>query len=322
MNSTSTPSPEQETPEIIICKNCDHSFSGKYCSNCGQSVKELERPIRFMIADFMGTIITFDTRLVKTLTTILFKPGRLTIDYIQGKRARYMPPFRFYLFISFVMFLLISNITSSSISEGMEAGRKSTDGITSLSTDSISKIMDVAIEEAKEEGDTTDLSSVEDISEFFKDMATADYDDDDSKYARAARKVKEYPELYTNKLYQFASWGLFLFMPLFAFLLWMMFWKSRPHYIGHLIFALNIHSFIFTLVVIVIACHKLIGPALTNWTAYLFLLVPLYQTIGARQLYRRKWRSSFFRLTFVWMAYVFILIVGLIIIATFAFVGI
>ena len=100
---------------LLTCKNCDHQFTGKFCSNCGQSVKELERPIRFMIADFMGTIITFDTRLIKTLVTILFKPGCLTIDFLAGKRARYMPPFRFYLFISFVMFLLISTVTSNSI---------------------------------------------------------------------------------------------------------------------------------------------------------------------------------------------------------------
>ena len=59
-----------------------------------------------MIVDFMGTFVSFDTRLVKTLVAILFKPGKLTQDFLDGKRARYMPPFRFYVFASFVMFFI------------------------------------------------------------------------------------------------------------------------------------------------------------------------------------------------------------------------
>ena len=116
-NHTSNP---ESNKEEIVCKNCDTSFNGQYCPNCGQHVKEIERPISFMIVDFMGTFVSFDTRLVKTLVAILFKPGKLTQDFLDGKRARYMPPFRFYVFASFVMFLLISTVTGNSIKESMQ----------------------------------------------------------------------------------------------------------------------------------------------------------------------------------------------------------
>ncbi|MBS2212969.1 DUF3667 domain-containing protein [Carboxylicivirga mesophila] len=322
----------QTENELIICKNCDNQFSGKYCSNCGQSVKELERPIRFMIADFMGTIITFDTRLVKTLVTILFKPGRLTLDYIAGKRARYMPPFRFYLFISFVMFLLMSIVTNNSIHDNydntknkVETGKAEISAMVDSVKHSNDSIYVAAREAIKAELDSAQIDSIkmDKMDSFIADIedAVEDVDDSDSKYAKTARMIKDYPELYINKLYQFTSWSLFLFMPIFAFFLWISFFRTRRLYIGHLIFALNIHSFIFTITAIVIAVNIIFKNYSVGWIGYLYFLVPLYQIIGAKQLYHRKWINTFFKMTLVWMMYSFVWLIGLILLATLTFFG-
>ncbi|MCG8580805.1 MAG: DUF3667 domain-containing protein [Bacteroidales bacterium] len=319
-------------PELISCKNCDHQFSGKFCSNCGQSVKELERPIRFMIADFMGTIITFDTRLVKTLVTILFKPGYLTVDYLSGKRARYMPPFRFYLFVSFVMFLLMSFITNKSIKDNYDSSKEDialTKNNATALIDSVQNGTDsiyVATREAiKTELDSASIDStdLDDIDSFISSMeeVVEDVEDEDSKYGKTAKMIKDYPELYINKLYQFTSWSLFLFMPIFAFLLWISFYRTKKLYIGHLIFALNIHSFIFTVTAIVIGVNLIFKNYSTAWIGYLYFLVPIYQVVGARRIYKRKWINSFFKMTLIWMMYGFVWLVGLIIIATLSFFG-
>jgi len=326
MNITSN----QNDVELIRCKNCDHQFSGKYCSNCGQSVKELERPIRFMVADFMGTIITFDTRLVKTLVTILFKPGYLTLDYLAGKRARYMPPFRFYLFISFVMFLLMSMITNKSISENYEGAKNDTDEVkveVANVIDSIQNSNDsiyIAARHAiKNELDSAkvDTTQMDELDSFLSNIETAveNVEDDDSEYATGINKIRDYPELYVNKLYQFTSWSFFLFMPIFAFFLWISFFKTRKLFIGHLIFSLNIHSFIFTITAVVIAVNLIFKNHSTAWIGYLYFLVPIYQVIGAKRLYHRKWINSFFKMTLVWMMYSFVWLIGLIIIATLSF---
>jgi hypothetical protein len=322
-------SERQPETELIICKNCDYEFSGKYCSNCGQSVKELERPIRFMIADFMGTIITFDTRLVKTLITILFKPGRLTLDFLAGKRARYMPPFRFYLFISFVMFLLMSIVTSNSIQNNYDPTKKNIEtGKTEINAlvDSVKFSKDsiyVAARDAiKTELDSAQLDSadVDKLDKFIDDVKGA-VENDNSKYAKTSQLIKEHPELYTNKLYQFTSWSFFLFMPIFAFFLWISFFRTRKLFIGHLIFSLNIHSFIFTITAIVIAVNLIFKNYSVAWIGYLYLLVPLYQIIGARRLYNRKWINTFFKMTLVWVMYSFVWLIGLIILAALSFFG-
>jgi rRNA maturation protein Nop10 len=318
--------------ELTTCKNCDHQFTGKFCSNCGQSVKELERPIRFMIADFMGTIITFDTRLVKTLVTILFKPGYLTIDYLAGKRARYMPPFRFYLFISFVMFLLMSLVTNKSIKDNYDSSKEdfkvvknemvavadsvqnSNDSIYVATRETIKAELDSAAI------DSTDIDDIDTFISSMEDLAE-DVENGDSKYSKTIKMIESYPELYINKLYQFTSWSLFLFMPIFAFLLWISFFRTKKLYIGHLIFALNIHSFIFTITAIVIAVNLIFKNHSTGWIGYLYFLVPIYQVVGARRIYKRKWINAFFKMTLIWMMYGFVWLIGLIIIAALSFVG-
>lgn len=319
-------------PELLSCQNCEHQFVGKFCPNCGQSVKELERPIRFMIADFMGTIITFDTRLVKTLVTILFKPGFLTIDFLAGRRARYMPPFRFYLFISFVMFLLMSVITNKSIHNG----NTNIIGDTTNTKEEITAVVDSiknsndSIYVATREAITSELDSsnisMEDIDSVDNFMSSFEnvmdqVEDKESKYAKTVKMIREYPELYINKLYQFISWSLFLFMPIFAFFLWISFFRTKKLFIGHLIFSLNIHSFIFTITAIVMVANLIFTNYSIAWIGYLYLLVPIYQVIGARRLYQRKWGNTFFKMTFVWMMYGFVWILGLIIIATLSFFG-
>nr|WP_319399371.1 DUF3667 domain-containing protein [uncultured Carboxylicivirga sp.] len=329
-DSKSTPIEDRYTEEIN-CKNCNTLFKGQYCPNCGQHIKEIERPIRFMIVDFMGTVISFDTRLIKTLVAILFKPGKLTQDFLDGKRARYMPPFRFYVFISFIMFLLISTITNKNIAPSFFQSNDDSDKISlndSITVDKDSILLEVN-KNLKETLDSSEYSaipinltntdSIKESSEDFVDKMTDFSDDDIDKYKSTAKLIEEHPEIFTAKLFQYTSWSLFLIMPIFAFLLWIVFFKSKSLYIGHLIFALNIHSFLFTLTAIITGIALIFPNHSTSWAGYLYLLAPLYQTIGAKRLYKRSWPGSFFRLTLVWFLYGIIWIICLCLLFTFTF---
>ncbi|MCU4175653.1 DUF3667 domain-containing protein [Carboxylicivirga sp. N1Y90] len=335
-------SPDQNTEEkqstTIVCKNCETIFDGTYCPQCGQHIKELERPIRFMFVDFMGTVVSFDTRLIKTLVAILFKPGKLTQDFLDGKRARYMPPFRFYVFISFVMFLLVSTITNSSIKENNFTvfGDDNDNAMVKIDRDSAQvikdSVMNVVDHELKNNLDSAEyatykknsmtVDSIPDkMDDFMQGIEDAVEGDDDSKYAATTKLIKEHPELYMNKLFQFTSWSLFLFMPLFAFFLWISFLRSKKLYIGHLIFGLNIHSYIFTITSLVIAVALIFPNHDTTWMGYLFWTLPIYQVIGARRLYKRKWVSTFFKMTLVWFMYGFVWLIGLVTLLVFSFIG-
>ena len=88
------------------CKNCHHPLmsEAKFCAVCGQSAKSLNKPFMSVISETLHETLDIDGRLMLTLKTLLFKPGRLSLDYNLGKRVKYTPPLRMYLVISILFF--------------------------------------------------------------------------------------------------------------------------------------------------------------------------------------------------------------------------
>lgn len=89
------------------CLNCGTALSGQYCGKCGQRAGSRLISLWELVRDAFGDLFELDSRLWRTLIPLLFRPGRLTNDYLQGKRARYMPPFRMYLVLSLVFFVIV-----------------------------------------------------------------------------------------------------------------------------------------------------------------------------------------------------------------------
>jgi len=48
-----------------------------------------------------------DSRLWRTLLALIFQPGLLTREFLDGRRVRYLPPLRLYLVLSLVFFLVV-----------------------------------------------------------------------------------------------------------------------------------------------------------------------------------------------------------------------
>lgn len=89
------------------CRNCGEVVEQRYCSNCGQLAASFHRPILSLIGETISDTFTVDGRLARTLPVLLFRPGRLTKNYTEGKRARYVPPFRLFLLASLVFYLVL-----------------------------------------------------------------------------------------------------------------------------------------------------------------------------------------------------------------------
>jgi len=95
--------PAGEMPE---CLNCGAHLRGQYCGNCGQRARGRLISLWELVRDAFGDLFELDSRLWRTLVPLVVRPGRLTYDYLQGRRARYMPPFRMYLVLSLLFFLV------------------------------------------------------------------------------------------------------------------------------------------------------------------------------------------------------------------------
>ena len=92
--------------EPSICKNCGAATSGNFCQQCGQAT-HLHVPSAFeFLHEFVGHYVALEGKLWKSLKLLLFKPGFLTREYIEGRRVRYLEPLRLYLTFSIIFFAL------------------------------------------------------------------------------------------------------------------------------------------------------------------------------------------------------------------------
>ncbi|MEQ8858124.1 MAG: DUF3667 domain-containing protein [Pseudomonadales bacterium] len=89
------------------CLNCGEPLRGPYCHACGQPVKGMIRHFRSVIGDALDTVLEYDGRIWHTLLPLYFRPGRITLDYLAGRRIRFVTPFRLVFVLLVVAFLVI-----------------------------------------------------------------------------------------------------------------------------------------------------------------------------------------------------------------------
>ena len=59
-----------------------------------------------MVVHFIGDYFHYDNKFWTTFKALITKPGQVTLDYIEGRRARYLNPIQLYIFVVTVMVLL------------------------------------------------------------------------------------------------------------------------------------------------------------------------------------------------------------------------
>lgn len=89
------------------CANCGASLTGAYCQACGQAA-HIHRSLLHMAEELLHGLFHFETKAWRTIPALIFKPGQLTRNYIQGQRTRYVSPLALFLFLIFLMFFVLS----------------------------------------------------------------------------------------------------------------------------------------------------------------------------------------------------------------------
>jgi len=98
-----------------FCLNCvaslknDKNTYNNFCPNCGQKNTTLKLKFSEVFSEAISAVFSFESKFYKSLFTLFLKPGKITYDYIIGKRIKYVNPFRLYILSGFlnVIFLTI-----------------------------------------------------------------------------------------------------------------------------------------------------------------------------------------------------------------------
>ncbi len=97
-----------------VCPNCGAPVHGPYCYACGQSEKGMVRHLSEVLSDLSDIVFNVDSRVFRSLFDLYFRPGYLTTEYIAGRRARYVTPFRLFFFLSIIAFFSMRAISDLS----------------------------------------------------------------------------------------------------------------------------------------------------------------------------------------------------------------
>jgi len=269
------------------CLNCGTELKGPFCYFCGQPDRNFMRFFPVLLRDLMEDLLDLDSRFIRTMKPLLFKPGRLTRDYMEGRRFRYAPPMRLYIFSSIVFFLLAALLSSDWISIGSSVDENGNiqvvgdhaderqeieEALKNLPPEAQQKIdVEKTLSELKDKDVTvgSDAFKVEDIQfndepwnretnpvdikwlpGWLNDRINDEIEDSPHK----AEQINENPNLIIDKVFDILPATMFVLLPMVAliFKFWYLF--ARRYYIEHLIFSLHNHAFIFvSLIVILLA---------------------------------------------------------------------
>lgn len=117
---------------MAICRNCGTALQGDYCHECGQAAHDTRTPIWTAIGIFVQQTFGADGRFWITLQKLLFFPGRLTNEFLEGKQRRSLHPLRLFL-IAGALALLTPDLLQAGRFEWPEAWNEAAPAGSSLS---------------------------------------------------------------------------------------------------------------------------------------------------------------------------------------------
>ncbi|HRI01998.1 MAG TPA: DUF3667 domain-containing protein [Saprospiraceae bacterium] len=254
------------------CGNCNHPFTQNenYCPQCGQDNHNPNRSVLFIVEEFFETLFHFDTKVWKSIFTLIGFPGKMTNEFVANKRARYVPPLRFYIFVSVIYFAtdkFLQDHSSKAITEDFSKGFD--EGFMGDSTKELSKgtFFKLKVNETNEELPDTSFLAANGYGIDKKDLVLFRSKDPglrDSFYRKYNihgfwRKFKFKQNLNITekgsdffigvfeKMQKHISISFFLLMPAFAFVLRVFNFRHRKNYYEHLIFSVHFHTGSFIL---------------------------------------------------------------------------
>jgi hypothetical protein len=259
------PAPSPEIPAGRSCLNCGETLVGKYCSRCGQKDVDLHPTVRELASDLVGEIFSLDTRLLRTVVPLVFRPGALTRDYLAGRRVRFVSPLKVYLIAALLFFGLLALLPKTNVT--VERGQTRRFGMT--------------------EGGGTRVSFS--LPERFPVF--------DRQLQAASARAKANPQAYTDAVIANAPRVFFLLLPAFALFL-ALFYRGEWHYLDHLVFALHYHAFVFLNLTTLTVLGRPWVPSMVAWVLFPLLVISLfaYLPVALRRVYGGSRTMTFFKL--------------------------
>lgn len=288
------------------CRNCGEVVEQRYCTKCGQLAASFHRPIWTLISETVTDTLALDGRLARTLPILFLRPGKLTKNYTEGQRARYVPPFRLFLLASLLFYLALFSV----IAGGKWLGNvKINDGSGQMKPITESRFADEIVDETGE-------IDREALRELINRETDANLSEGDTDFMVTAGRVVEDPRLFFAELEKWGPRLSFLLVPITILALTILHaWRRKIFVYHHAIHALHLHTWIYLAGTLLIVAAPIIGGT-AGWIFGLGML--LYTWLSLKTVGETGYFISLLRLflmQFIWIVSVAAIVLAAIIIS-------
>lgn len=258
------------------CPNCGAELADTYCARCGQKKPLGDLSLREFLAETTNELTHWEGKVPQTLKTLLLKPGLLTLDFLAGRRARWLAPLRIYLICSIAFFLtrpIVERVTHESAREVARLTITNPDGSTTLTAEG---------RRALDEGLPARVFGRE-------------------RLERAAANSGRLNKAVDAALPK----AIFVLLPVFA-LFTRLAWRRRlPRYPAHLYAALHLHATWFaTLALAMVTSAFIVSRALDTTIGILALAYILgYTLVAMRRVFGDSWLKTIGKGAIIAVAY-------------------
>ncbi len=254
---------EIRKPSYTHCKNCGKQLTEMYCPRCGQYALVTHQALKQTVVSYFENNYSFDKNLLHSLIYLFFKPGFLAREYMNGKIARYIHPFKLYFFASILLFSMVLTVD-----QDYEHDSKTIYGYISSFDLTNGGLDEQKIKEEFQRKDSLGLISKKEKEQFEKNMqliqnkkaelskqtsiaAELDEATKDGFWFIVVEKLKKltYGQFKT-RFVRNLSFSFLILMPLFAGILNLLFRKKERYYVAHLIHTIHIHVVMFLFMIV------------------------------------------------------------------------
>src|SRR6266571_5345394 len=338
---------------LTHCENCGAQLQGHWCGQCGQAAVDYRRSFRHVVADVLESFLNWDSKFFTTIALLILKPWRLTNEFLSGKRVRYVNPLRLYLLASILFFFAV-NYGAKDLR--LQPGKLSPKDRAELEADlkkgdlppAAREQLEALLLESPSPSSSPQSTSPSPATNVPSPSPAPETDKQRQEYGkigerpfvvfdeaksttpferwiegRAKEKMGEHGTkmgLFIATLFSNLPYMMLCCIPLFAFVLKILYIRRRIFYIDHLIYALHIHTFayvgIMLIVLATIGLNRVAPGPIGGWTIALLWIAFIVQIfLSIRRVYRQSWFVSVFKFLFGGLAYLVVL--GIALAATF-----
>jgi hypothetical protein len=305
---------KEQKPPLSHCENCGTLLHGHWCSQCGQPAIDYRRSFGHVIGDVLDSFLNWDSKIIATIGYLLIKPWRLTNEFLAGHRVRYLNPLRLYLLAS-VLFFFVVNYAVRRVETNSDFEPIVLNDETQFTPNDVHEPKPDATPpiDKTDENDNDeqppliigrDSRNPTAFEEWFKQKI-------EEKIGRHGSKGR----FFLRSLMENLPYMMLASIPLFAFVLKMLYVFRRIFYIDHLIYALHIHSFAYVVTLVIWGVGLGLSrayPSLLPLVLFLLITTAVIQIfLSIRKVYRQGWITTIFKFWLGAFAYLFVLLLAL-----------